>query len=68
MSVACAHDICDRIEHALKEEMGEAVVTIHVEPEPHSLADLTVVQRAYFAYQWRTKNWIVHYDKRQDKS
>ena len=33
MSVTSAHDICDRIEHALKEEMGEAVVTIHVEPE-----------------------------------
>jgi len=33
MSVISAHDICDRIEHALKEEMGEAVVTIHVEPE-----------------------------------
>jgi len=33
MSVARAHDICDRIEHALKEEMGEAVITIHVEPE-----------------------------------
>jgi cation diffusion facilitator family transporter len=33
MSVAQAHDICDRIEHALKEEMGEAVITIHVEPE-----------------------------------
>jgi cation diffusion facilitator family transporter len=33
MSVTSAHDICDRIEHALKKEMGEAVVTIHVEPE-----------------------------------
>jgi cation diffusion facilitator family transporter len=33
MSVARAHDICDRIEHALKKEMGEAVITIHVEPE-----------------------------------
>jgi len=33
MSVARAHDICDRIEHALKEEMGEALITIHVEPE-----------------------------------
>jgi cation diffusion facilitator family transporter len=33
MSVARAHNICDRIEHALKEEMGEAVITIHVEPE-----------------------------------
>ena len=33
MSVARAHDICDRIEHALKQEMGEAVITIQVEPE-----------------------------------
>src|ERR1700704_2562318 len=33
MSVARAHEICDRIERALKEEMGEAVITIHVEPE-----------------------------------
>ena len=33
MSVARAHDICDRIEHAVKQEMGEAVITIHVEPE-----------------------------------
>ena len=33
MTVMQAHDICDRIEHALRDEMGEAVVTIHVEPE-----------------------------------
>lgn len=33
MSVSQAHDICDRIEQALKKEMGDAVVTIHVEPE-----------------------------------
>ena len=33
MSVAQAHDICDRIEHALKKEMGDAMITIHVEPE-----------------------------------
>lgn len=34
MRVAEAHDICDRIEGALREGMdGEAVVTIHVEPE-----------------------------------
>ena len=33
MSVARAHEICDRIERALKAEMGEAVITIHVEPE-----------------------------------
>lgn len=33
MSVADAHDICDRIEQALKAEMGYAFITIHVEPE-----------------------------------
>ena len=29
MSVEEAHDICDRIEAALKEEMSHAVITIH---------------------------------------
>jgi cation diffusion facilitator family transporter len=33
MSVADAHDICDRLEHALKTAMEELVITIHVEPE-----------------------------------
>ncbi len=33
MSVAEAHDITDRVEAALKAELGEAVITIHVEPE-----------------------------------
>jgi cation diffusion facilitator family transporter len=33
MSVAAAHEICDRIEAALKQEMAGAVITIHVEPE-----------------------------------
>jgi cation diffusion facilitator family transporter len=33
MSVAESHDICDRIEAALKADMPELVVTIHVEPE-----------------------------------
>jgi cation diffusion facilitator family transporter len=33
MSVAAAHDICDRIEAALKQEMEGVVITIHVEPE-----------------------------------
>lgn len=34
MRVTDAHDICDRIESALKAEIdGEAVITIHVEPE-----------------------------------
>ena len=33
MSVTQAHDICDRLERALKAEIGEAQVTIHVEPD-----------------------------------
>jgi cation diffusion facilitator family transporter len=33
MRVAEAHEICDRIEAALKAELGSAVITIHVEPE-----------------------------------
>jgi cation diffusion facilitator family transporter len=33
MAVADAHDICDRLERALREEVGEALITIHVEPE-----------------------------------
>ena len=33
MAVADAHEICDRLERALREEVGEAVITIHVEPE-----------------------------------
>ena len=33
MRVVEAHDICDRIEAALKAEIEDAVITIHVEPE-----------------------------------
>ncbi len=33
MTVADAHEICDRIEEALKAEMEGLVITIHVEPE-----------------------------------
>jgi len=33
MTVNEAHAICDRIEAALKAELGSAVITIHVEPE-----------------------------------
>lgn len=33
LSVSDAHDICDAIERALKSEVGDALVTIHVEPE-----------------------------------
>ncbi|MFC7553033.1 cation diffusion facilitator family transporter [Pseudoroseomonas wenyumeiae] len=33
MTVSHAHEICDRIEAALKAELGAAIITIHVEPE-----------------------------------
>ncbi|MBR0657523.1 cation diffusion facilitator family transporter [Plastoroseomonas arctica] len=33
MTVDEAHAICDRVEVALKAEIGESVITIHVEPE-----------------------------------
>lgn len=33
MTVAAAHDICDRIEHAFEQDMDDTVITIHVEPE-----------------------------------
>jgi cation diffusion facilitator family transporter len=33
MSVSDAHDICDRIEAALREDIAGAAITIHVEPE-----------------------------------
>jgi cation diffusion facilitator family transporter len=33
MSVSRAHDICDRIEQAVRSEIGHAQLTIHVEPE-----------------------------------
>lgn len=33
LTVSAAHDICDRIEAALKAEIEGAVITIHVEPE-----------------------------------
>ncbi len=33
MTVADSHDICDRIEAALKDAVADLVITIHVEPE-----------------------------------
>lgn len=33
MSVAAAHEICDRIENAVRTDIGDALITIHVEPE-----------------------------------
>ncbi len=36
MTVHDAHEICDRIEDRLEEELGDARVTIHIEPEHKS--------------------------------
>jgi divalent metal cation (Fe/Co/Zn/Cd) transporter len=33
MSVTDAHDICDRLERALKADVEDALITIHVEPD-----------------------------------
>jgi cation diffusion facilitator family transporter len=33
MAVQDSHTICDRIEAALREELGQAIINIHVEPE-----------------------------------
>ena len=33
MAVQTAHDICDRIEQALRRQIGDALINIHVEPE-----------------------------------
>ncbi len=33
MTVTRAHDICDHLERVLKDEVAEASVSIHVEPE-----------------------------------
>ena len=33
MSVTAAHDICDRLERALRIEIEDALITIHVEPD-----------------------------------
>ena len=43
MTVADAHDICDRIERALNEAVEGALITIHVEPEQKAKADGVVV-------------------------
>jgi cation diffusion facilitator family transporter len=32
-TVSTAHDICDRLEKAIKEEIGDSLITIHVEPD-----------------------------------
>lgn len=33
MTVSESHDICDRLEHALRRQLGRALIHIHVEPE-----------------------------------
>ena len=33
MTVSRAHEICDRIEQALRDEVDDTMITIHVEPE-----------------------------------
>jgi cation diffusion facilitator family transporter len=43
MSVKAAHDICDRIEHALRAHMGSTLVHIHIEPETCAKHDNTVL-------------------------
>lgn len=39
MTVANSHAICDRVEAALKDDLPEAVITIHVEPEEKAKLD-----------------------------
>ena len=41
MTVARSHEICDRLEAALKKALHEAIITIHVEPE-HEAANTGV--------------------------
>jgi cation diffusion facilitator family transporter len=36
MPVGAAHDICDRVEMAIRQEMGVADISIHVEPGEHA--------------------------------
>lgn len=39
MTVAAAHEICDRIERAVRAEVGEALISIHVEPQEKAKHD-----------------------------
>jgi cation diffusion facilitator family transporter len=43
MEVATAHEICDRIEAALRREIEDSTVTIHVEPDHKAKQDETIV-------------------------
>lgn len=44
LTVSEAHQICDRIEAALKAEMGHLLITIHVEPEEKAKHDGVTVR------------------------
>ncbi len=44
MTVRAAHDICDRVEEAIRAKLPEAKVNIHVEPE-HKLEDTGIAPR-----------------------
>ena len=37
ISVSQAHDICDKVEQAIKDEFGDVTVTIHIEPDNQAL-------------------------------
>ncbi|MFO1051482.1 MAG: cation diffusion facilitator family transporter [Planctomycetota bacterium] len=43
MTVGAAHEICEALERALEEELGEVDVSIHVEPEDEAVARPFVV-------------------------
>ena len=54
MSVASAHEICDRIENAVRAELGDAMISIHIEPEhkakhPHTEGASRIVSVAQSA-------------------
>lgn len=42
LTVAASHVICDRIERAIREEIGEALISIHVEPQHKAKHDNVV--------------------------
>ncbi|WP_428392037.1 cation diffusion facilitator family transporter [Lichenicoccus sp.] len=43
MAVQTAHEICDRIETALRRDLGDALINIHVEPEQKAKREGAVV-------------------------
>ena len=42
MTVAAAHEICDRLEHAIEAELVDADVIIHVEPDEKAKPDVAI--------------------------